>query len=124
MEDANDFSWDAARARHAVLLCRMEQGEVKNYCDTDKLDRIRRANAQRHVTTLSLAPTSIRAHVCTKGPTILKVPPTDTFVVIAFSKQEKHIHMLNKIAETKIPKNQCQKTSSLGGGGGGGGGDR
>ena len=53
MEDANDFSWDAARASHAVLLCRMEQGEVKNYCDTDKLDRIRRANAQRHVTTSS-----------------------------------------------------------------------
>ena len=46
--DANDFSWDVARASHAVLLCRMEQGEVKNYCDTDKLDRIR-----RHVTTLS-----------------------------------------------------------------------
>ena len=53
MEDANDFSWDVARASHAVLLCRMEQGEVKNYCDTDKLDRIRRANAQRHVTTSS-----------------------------------------------------------------------
>ena len=52
---------------------------------------------------------------------IPKVPPTDTFVVIAFSKQEKHIHKLNKIAETKIPKNQCQKASSLGGGGGGGG---
>ena len=50
MEDANDFSWDAARASHAVLLCRMEQGEVKNYGDTDKLDRILRANAQRHVT--------------------------------------------------------------------------
>ena len=49
MEDAHDFSWDAARASHAVLLCRMEQGEVKNYSETEKLDRIRRANAQRHV---------------------------------------------------------------------------
>ena len=49
-EDANDFSWDAARASHAVLLCRME-GEVKGYGETDKLDRICRANAQRHVTT-------------------------------------------------------------------------
>ena len=49
MEDAHDFSWDAARASHAVLLCRMEQDEVKNYSETDKLDRIRRANAQRHV---------------------------------------------------------------------------
>ena len=48
MEDAHDFSWDVARASHAVLLCRMEQGEVKNYTETEKLDRIRRANAQRN----------------------------------------------------------------------------
>ena len=47
-EDVQDFSWDSARASHAILLCRMEQGEVKNYTETDKLDRIRRANAQRH----------------------------------------------------------------------------
>ena len=25
-DDANDFSWDAAKASHAVLLCRMEEG--------------------------------------------------------------------------------------------------
>ena len=50
MDDAHDFSWDAAMASHAVLLCRMEQGEVKSYSETDKLDRIRQANAQRHVT--------------------------------------------------------------------------
>ena len=49
LEDAQDFSWDAARASHAVLLCRMEQGDVKNYKDVDKIDRIRRANAQRHL---------------------------------------------------------------------------
>ena len=46
MEDANDVSWDAARASHAALLCRTEQGEVKGYSETDKLDRIRRANTQ------------------------------------------------------------------------------
>ena len=40
MEDAHDFSWDAERASHAVLLCRMEQGEVINYTETEKLDRI------------------------------------------------------------------------------------
>ena len=49
LEDAQDFSWDAPRASHAVLLCRMEQGDVKNYTDVDKIDRIRRANAQRHI---------------------------------------------------------------------------
>ena len=46
-DDANDFSWDAAKASHAVLLCRMEQGEIKNYTQVGKIDRIRRANAQR-----------------------------------------------------------------------------
>ena len=51
MEDANDFSWDAAWASRAVLLCRVEQREVRNYTETEKLDRIRRANAQRHVAT-------------------------------------------------------------------------
>ena len=49
LEDANDFSWDAAKASHAVLLCRMEQGDVKNYMQVEKIDRIRRANAQKHV---------------------------------------------------------------------------
>ena len=32
LEDANDFSWDAAKVSHAVLLCRMEQGDVKITC--------------------------------------------------------------------------------------------
>ena len=47
-DDANDISWDAAKASHVVLLCRMEQGEIKDYSQTQKIDRIRRANAQRH----------------------------------------------------------------------------
>ena len=50
LEDANDFSWGAAKASHAVLLCRMEQGEVSDFSDTSKIDRIRRANAQKHTT--------------------------------------------------------------------------
>ena len=57
-EDAHDFSWDVARASHAVLLCRMEQGEVKNYTETEKLDQIRRAKAQRHVVT---SPTEVQS---------------------------------------------------------------
>ena len=28
-DDANDFSCDAAKASHAVLLCRMEQGKSR-----------------------------------------------------------------------------------------------
>ena len=52
-DDANDFSWDAAKASHAVLLCRMEQGEIKNYAQVEKIDRVRRANAQRHISAVS-----------------------------------------------------------------------
>ena len=48
LDDSNDFSWSSAKACHAVLLCRMEQGEIKNYTQTDLIDRIRRAHAQRH----------------------------------------------------------------------------
>ena len=51
MDDANDFSWISAKASHAVLLCRMEQGEIKSYSDVLAIDRIRRANAQKHVAT-------------------------------------------------------------------------
>ena len=56
MDDANDFSWGAAKASHAVLLCRMEQGEVTGYDQIDRIDRIRRANAQKHMTQDPLYP--------------------------------------------------------------------
>ena len=50
LDDANDFSWSAAKACQAVLLCRMEQGEIKDFTQTEAIDRVRRAHAQRHVT--------------------------------------------------------------------------
>ena len=28
LDDATDFSWASAKASHAVLLCRMEQGKI------------------------------------------------------------------------------------------------
>ena len=49
LDDSNDFSWQAAKASHTVLLCRMEQGKVTSWSQTDKIDRIRRANAQKHL---------------------------------------------------------------------------
>ena len=48
MEDATDFSWQGAKAAHAVLLCEMERGSLQ-WEDTGRLDRIRRAHAQKHV---------------------------------------------------------------------------
>ena len=47
-DDATDFFWASAKASHAVLLCRMKQGEIAGWAETDKIDRVRRAHAQRH----------------------------------------------------------------------------
>ena len=38
---------------HAVLLCWMEQGEVKDFLEVFAIERIWRANAQKHVQTPS-----------------------------------------------------------------------
>ena len=46
MEDSHDFGWSAAKASHAVLLCRTEEAKV-TWGETNKIDRIRRAHAQR-----------------------------------------------------------------------------
>ena len=48
MEDATDFSWQGAKAAHAVLLCEMERGSL-SWEDTERIDRVRRAHAQKHV---------------------------------------------------------------------------
>ena len=47
LDDWWDFSWYAAKACDAVLLCRMEQGKVKDFTQVDSLDRIRYVHAQR-----------------------------------------------------------------------------
>ena len=46
MDDASDFSWISAKASHAVLLCRMEQGEVRSYADILAIARIRNKSEQ------------------------------------------------------------------------------
>ena len=48
MEDATDFSWQGAKAAHAVLLCEMERGSF-TWENGERIDRIRRAHAQKHV---------------------------------------------------------------------------
>ena len=46
MEDSHDFGWNAAKGAHAVLLCKMEEGQV-SWDQTHKIDQIRRAYAQK-----------------------------------------------------------------------------
>ena len=33
-----DFSWSSIRASHAVLLCRMEQGEIGGWQEVEKIE--------------------------------------------------------------------------------------
>ena len=47
LDDAANF-WASAKASHAVLLCRMEQGEIQSWSQTDTIDPVHRAHAQRH----------------------------------------------------------------------------
>ena len=49
MEDASDFSWGSAKACHAILLTNMDADRV-SWVEMDKVDRFRRAHAQRHAT--------------------------------------------------------------------------
>ena len=49
LDDATDFSCTI----HVVLLCRMEQGEIKSWSETQNIDWVRCTHAQRHNTSLS-----------------------------------------------------------------------
>ena len=49
LDVATDFSRASAKASHEDLLCCMEQGEIAGWDQTKKIDRVRRAHAQRHV---------------------------------------------------------------------------
>ena len=42
LEDDTDLLW--AAAKHAMLLCRLDQGKIKDWADVDRM-----AHAQRHV---------------------------------------------------------------------------
>ena len=39
LDDTNGFSWQSAKASHAILLCQMEQGEISSWSETDKMPR-------------------------------------------------------------------------------------
>ena len=54
MDDAQDFGWASAKGAHALILCRMEEGKV-NWLNSDKLDRLRRAHAQKVVNGIPLS---------------------------------------------------------------------
>ena len=130
MDDANDFSWISAKASHAVLLCRMEQGEVKSYADTLAIDRIRRANAPKHMPVSQTASPQNFNIVKKFGKTTKSMPCTyfiqgtciqkkshetrgcfiSIFVLLVLQQQGKLFHMLKLTVKTS--KKVTQKTSN------------
>ena len=65
LEDVSDFSWESPKACHAVVLTNMEADRL-NWADTDKINCIRRAHAQRHT---SGAQTSASCYTIKKNKT-------------------------------------------------------
>ena len=106
LEDATDFSWASAKATHAVLLCRMEQGEIRSWSETEKIDRVRRAHAQRHVSHVFIL---IRVHVFKSNPTKLEGFFTNMYVHTAGKRKQRNFHM-----HRKIVKRWLQKTNKWG----------
>ena len=47
MEDSHDFGWQAARASHAILLCKMEENKI-DWHETNNIDHVRRVHAQKN----------------------------------------------------------------------------
>ena len=49
MDDASGFSWDSAKTCHPIVLTNMEAHRI-SWHKSDKLDQIRRAHDQGHIT--------------------------------------------------------------------------
>ena len=130
MDDANDFSRGSAKASHAVLLCRMEQGEVKNFADTMAIERIRRANAEKFApanqisnvtgqnfgkkfskTKACHAITSVKEHVCRADPMRQGGSYTNIYAHLALLVMAKLFHIRKWNAKTR---SEIQKTNSSG----------
>ena len=68
MEDATDFGWQGAKAAHAVLCFELERGTV-SWDDSVRIERIRRAHAQKHS---NMAKNWGRAYESSKKPWFCK----------------------------------------------------
>ena len=66
MEDSHDCGWQAAKGCHAVLLVKMEEGKIA-WNDTNKIDRVRRAHAQK-VQSGYTSTANVKKSVKTKNP--------------------------------------------------------
>ena len=126
LDDAQDFSLGTAKASHAALLCRMEPVEIGDYSCIDQIDRIRRADAQRHVNpnkpnfdkktsqkaTRIMTRTCFNQNSCTFSKHMKQmVSFIGTYVRIALELWEKNFHIVKWTVTTNL---KLQKTSKSG----------
>ena len=90
LEDASDFSFDSAKACHAVVLSIMEQDKL-NWSDTLELDRLRRQHAQRHLATPTQRPVDKKASIKVDSSSEVKDMPCRFYNNSKCSRQESHL---------------------------------
>ena len=110
LEDAMDFSWSSAKDSHAVLLCCMEQGKIGGWQEVEKIDRVRRAHAQRHTchqSNMVLLPKSspmfisIKIRVHRIKLMKQKVSCTNIYALLVGQVKARHTFILNLNVERK-----------------------
>ena len=101
MEDAQDFGWASAKGAHALILCRMEEGKV-DWLKSDKLDRLRRAHAQKVVTSNSSSGQTAKAKHESHG------------VICKYFQSGKCNHKAEHNTNGQLYKHWCSHCYSLG----------
>ena len=101
MEDAQDFGWASAKGAHALILCRMEEGKL-DWLNSDKLDRLRRAHAQKVLTNSSSTGQSARIKNESQG------------VMCKYFQSGKCSHKTDHTTNGQLYKRWCSHCYSLG----------
>ena len=113
LDDSNYFSWSSAKGSHAVLQCRMEQGEIKDFTETKLIGlgmRIRKGTpllikiqVKKLQSTAIANPwcvtTTIQGRALNKAHTKPKGSCVDKCVPFAPQKMEKTSNILKPIVE-------------------------
>ena len=107
-------SWEAAKASHEVLLCRMEQGEIESYSQEEK--NRSDPSTQYHKNSLAKTQKAVPCHYLNQGTCShnkthdTKGSGTIIFVVHVF-QMEKTSLMLRLSVKTSGKKHPDQKTN-------------
>ena len=100
LEDASDFSFDNAKACHAVVLTTMEHDKI-SWQDTDQLDRLRRQHAQQHP-----APANLPGNSASKS---LVSKDYNQEMICKFFLTNSCTHQTSHVTKNVLYKHTCAK---------------